>query len=86
MSLSGVVEIPRPFDRAQDMLQAKRRSVMPAPDQSRGQAPAGIEVIRRRGGSRPALVWIPAFAGKTDGAVDFQSTLSKSLGFEPRVV
>ncbi len=34
MSLSGMVEIPR--------LHAKRRSVMPAPDQSRGQAPAGI--------------------------------------------
>jgi hypothetical protein len=43
MSLSGMVEIPRPFDRAQDMLQAKRKSVIPAaPDQSRGQAPAGI--------------------------------------------
>jgi len=25
------------------MLQAKRRSVMPAPDQSRGQAPPGIQ-------------------------------------------
>ena len=42
MSLSEMVEIPRPFDRAQDMLQAKRRSVMPAPNQTRGQAPAGI--------------------------------------------
>jgi hypothetical protein len=27
-----------------------------------------------------------AFAGKTDGARDFQSTLSKSLGFGPRAV
>ena len=25
-----MVKIPRPFDRAQDMIQAKRRSVMPA--------------------------------------------------------
>ena len=30
MSLAGMVEIPRPFDVAQDMLQAKRYSVMPA--------------------------------------------------------
>jgi len=38
--------------------------------------------------------WIPAvrpgsghaFAGKTEGAGDFQSTLLKFLGFEPRVV
>ena len=39
MSLSGMVEIPCPFDGAQDMLQAKRRSVMPAqslPPQKRG--------------------------------------------------
>src|SRR3989337_1730247 len=28
--------------------------------------------------------WIPAFAGKTEREVDFQSTLSKSLGFEPK--
>ena len=33
MSLSGMVEILR--------LHAKRKPVMPAPDQSRGQAPAG---------------------------------------------
>jgi hypothetical protein len=43
MFLSGMVEIPRPFDRAQGMFQVKRRSVMSAPDQSRGQAPAGIQ-------------------------------------------
>ena len=30
MSLSGMVEIPRPFDPAQGMLQEKRKSVMPA--------------------------------------------------------
>ena len=53
------------------MLQVKRISIMPAPDQNWGQAPAGIQVIRRRGGSRPALAWISTFAGKTDGAVDF---------------
>jgi hypothetical protein len=35
MSLLGMVDIHQ--------LQAKRRSVMPAPDQSRGQAPAGIQ-------------------------------------------
>ena len=46
---------------------------------------AGIQVIRRRGGSRPALAWIPAFAGKTEAPVDFKSTLLKFLGFEPRV-
>ena len=27
---SGMVEVPRPFDRAQDMLQAKGKFVMPA--------------------------------------------------------
>ncbi len=50
-------EIPRPFDSAQDRLQAKRKFVMPAkpvPDLDRG---AGIQVgargcIRHR--------WIPA--------------------------
>jgi len=58
-----MVEIPRPFDGAQDMLQAKRRSVMPAPDQSRGQASAGIQ-----GGEGVAITesLIPAFAGKTE--------------------
>jgi len=30
MSLSGMIDIPRPFDRAQGMLHAKRSSVMPA--------------------------------------------------------
>ena len=43
LSLSGMVEIPRPFDGAQGMLQAKRRSVMPAqslPPRKRG---AGIQ-------------------------------------------
>jgi hypothetical protein len=43
MSLSRIVESPRHFDCAQGVLQAKIRSVMPAPDQSRGQAPAGIQ-------------------------------------------
>ena len=38
-----MVEIAHAFDRAQDMIQAKRRSVMPAPDRSRGQDPAGIQ-------------------------------------------
>jgi hypothetical protein len=49
----------------------------------------GIQVIRRRGGSRPALPrhpWIPASAEMTEAAVDFQSKFFKSLGFEPRVV
>ena len=57
-------------------LQAKRSFVMPAQ--------AGIQVP-------PALVkseedWIPASAGMTEKKVDFQSTLSESLGLEPRVV
>jgi hypothetical protein len=30
MSLSGMVEIPRPFDSVQGMLEAKRSFVMPA--------------------------------------------------------
>jgi hypothetical protein len=30
--------------------------------------------------------WIPALAGKSDGAGGFQSTLLKSLGFEPSAI
>ncbi len=37
MSLSGMVEIPRPFDLAQGMLEAKGKLVMPAK--------AGIQVM-----------------------------------------
>ena len=60
MSLSGMDEILRSFDRAQGVLEAKRSSVMPAQ--------AGIQVFPRRGGSRPALPvqpWIPVFTGMT---------------------
>jgi hypothetical protein len=63
MSLSGDVEIPRSFDAAQGMLQAKRSFVM--------------RVLRRtqdklRSASRSVsvklkeLVWISAFAGMTE--------------------
>jgi hypothetical protein len=74
MSLSGMVEIPR--------LQAKRRSVIPLKNgiQVKGM---GMDPGFHRGDDK---AWIPAFAGKTDGAVDFQSILSKSFGFESRVV
>ena len=82
MSLSAMVEIPR--------LQAKRRSVIPLKSLSRTTIRDGIYLKGmgwtpgfHRGDNK---AWIPAFAGKTDGAVDFQSILSKSLGVEPRVV
>ena len=80
-----MLEIPRPFDGAQGMLQAKRKSVMPAPDQSRGQAAAGIPcggggAKTQNLDSRFSLRLIRpkpcgGFAGKTDGEIDFQSTL-----------
>ena len=50
MSLSGMVEIPRPFAMTADMLQAKRSSVMPAE--------AGIQC----GGGGRRKTWIPASA------------------------
>jgi len=38
---------------------------------------------RKCGGNwRSRKTWIPAFAGKTEGGVDFLSTLSKPLGVE----
>ena len=91
MFFSGMVEIPRPFAMTQDMLQAKRGFVMPRKHVlSFIEGPASILVhfksqIRR---------WIPApdrvrgklCAGMTDKKVDFESTLSESLGFEPRAV
>jgi len=85
MSHPWMVEILRPFDGAQGGLQSKKESVMPAPDQSRGQAPAGIQVFSRRGGPTcPPSPWIPAFAGKTEGEVNFQLILLEFLGFEPK--
>jgi len=47
-------------------VQAKRKSVMPAK--------AGIQCGGAAEGRR-RKTWIPAFAGKTEGEVDFQSTL-----------
>ena len=72
MPLLGMVEIPHPFDPsarlrtgyAQGMLQAKRKSVMPA----KAESSAVAEGRRHK-------TWIPAFAGKTEGDVEFQSTM-----------
>ena len=83
MSHSGMVEILRsfdrtqdgPFDRAQDMLQTKRRSVMPVK--------TGIQICLR---FKSKTAWIPACAGMTRIGVDFYSTNAESLGFEPRDV
>ena len=76
MSLSGMVEIPRPFEQPQGGLQAKRSFVMPAK--------AGIQV-----GSRPKYnKQLDSGFRRNDGKekVDFESTPTKSFGFEPRVV
>jgi len=83
MSLWRMVEIPRPFDRAQGMLQAKRKFVMPAPDQSRGQAPADIQ-----GGEGVTNTenLDSRFRGKDGAGGRLPVALSKSLGFELRVV
>jgi len=63
MSLSEMVKIPRPFDGAQDMLQAKRkrRSVIPLEN--------GIQV--KGMGMDPGFHRGDDNAGKTEGTVDF---------------
>jgi len=66
---------PLPFDRAQGMLQARRKSVIPLEN---GIQVKGMDPGFHRGDDK---AWIPAFAGKTEGAVDFESTLSEPLGF-----
>ena len=76
MSLSAMVEIPRPFDGAQGMLQAKRRSVMPA---HAGIQCGGGGAKTQNLDSRFSLRLIRpkprgGFAGKTEWEVDFQST------------
>jgi len=70
-----MVEIRRPFDRAQGMLQAKRGSVMPAQ--------AGIQ-----GGEEVAITenLDSRFRGKDGRDSRLPLALSKSFGFEPRVV
>ena len=77
MSLSGMVEIPRPFEGAQGMLEAKRKSVMPA---NAGIQCGGVRAKTQNLDSRfsPRLIRpkpYGGFAGKTEGEVDFQSTL-----------
>jgi len=64
------------------MLQARRKSVIPLENgiQVKGM---GMDPGFHRGDDK---AWIPAFAGKTEGAVDFESTLLESLGFYPRAV
>ena len=67
MSLSAMIEIPRPFypsaklrtGKAQDTLQAKRKTVMPAK--------ASIQC----GGGGAKTQNLPACAGMTDLGVDF---------------
>jgi len=58
------------------MLQGKSESVMPAPDQSRGQAPAGIQ-----GGEGMAITESldSRLRGKDGREVEFQSTNSEPL-------
>jgi len=79
MSLPGTVEVLCPFEFPQGILRAKRSFVMPAPDQSRGQAPAGIQASvanREIPGNLDSR-----FRGN-DGneKVDFESTLLESFG------
>ena len=76
MSLLGTVELPG--------LQAKSGSVMPAPDQSRGQAPAGIQggegaAIKESLDSRPGSSPGQALRGNDGRDVEFQSTNSEPL-------
>ena len=54
MSLSRMVEIPRPFDRAQGRLQAKRKFVMPAHAVSRIGLPA-LDAMKDGGGNMPLV-------------------------------
>ncbi len=71
-----MVEIPRSFDSAQDMLQAKRKSVIPLENGIQVEG-MGMDPGFHRGDDK---VWIPAlrlrsghaFTGMTDGAVDFR--------------
>jgi hypothetical protein len=56
-------------------LQAKKKSVMPA------QAASSVAAE-----GQTYKTWIPAFAGKTERKVNFQSTLLESLGFAPKDV
>ena len=75
MFLSGMFEIPRPFDAAQDTLQAKRRFVMPAK--------AGIQWC---GGGAKTQNLDSRFRGKDGSGGRLPIYDLKSLGFEPRVV
>jgi hypothetical protein len=84
MSLSGTVEkMARPFDATQGMLQAKRMSVMPVLRLRSGETPADSQCGGR--GQRHKT-WIPLSRERWKGEVDFQPTLSESVGFDPRGV
>ena len=75
MSLSGMVEMPRPFDGAQGMLQAERKSVMPA---NAGIQCGGVGAKTQNLDSR--------FRGKDGRGSRLPVDVMKSLGFEPGVV
>ena len=93
MSLSGMFEIPRPFDAAQGMLQAKQDSAKCEPSEHEHRMQRqGHPVRHARGGGHPgwtAKELDSRFRGN-DGRghfpVGFKPTYFKSLGLQPRVV
>ncbi len=74
MSVSGMVEIPRRFNSAQRVLQAKQKFVMPLENgiQVTGM---GMDPGFHRGDDK---AWIPAFAGMTVG-VNIRSAWSRGI-------
>jgi hypothetical protein len=97
MSVSGIAEISRPSGEAK--ICHARPSTALTIDSSGHPGAGQPSVIPLENGIQvngmgmdPGFhrgddkAWIPAFAGKTERAVDFQSTLSKTLGFELRVL
>ena len=83
MSLSGMVEIPRPFDRVQGMLKARRRSVMPVKASIEGSE--GVTNTENLD-SRPSALLRTCFRGKDGRGGRLPVEVMKFLGFEPRVV
>ena len=75
-----MVEIPRPFDGTQVFRRNQSPSCPPfgyAQDKLQRASSVVAEGQRQK-------TWIPAFAGMTEREIAVQSTLSRSLGFEPR--
>ena len=94
MSLSEMVKIPRPFDGAQGMLQAKQDPVKcePSEHEHRVCSDKGNPVRHARGGGHPgwtAKELDSRFRGN-DGRGHFpvgvKPTYFRSLGLRPRVV